>query len=118
LKENRAFVREGPIWCITEKKTKKMYMYLFNDIIVFADVNEATEEKYYESTFILLGAEIKEIKDDQSNFSLSLSLLKCSGTSSWFGSRLVRENVTHLYSFDSQTYVLVFCCPIRTKNSR
>jgi len=42
-------------------------MYLFNDIIVFADINEATEEKYYESTFILLGAEIKEIKDDQSN---------------------------------------------------
>jgi hypothetical protein len=103
LKENRAFVREGPIWCTTEKKTKKMYMYLFNDIIVFADINEATEEKYYESTFILLGAEIKEIKDDQnlrfgfllsnSNKKLVLSANTAEERKSWINdiSALIKE---------------------------
>ena len=63
LKEGRSFIREGPIHMSQDKKLKKYYLYLFSDMLVFADVNEASDEKFFESILSLTGSEIKDVAD-------------------------------------------------------
>jgi len=63
LKEMRAFVREGPLHIVTDKKIKKCFIYLFTDVVVVAEVNEATEEKGYDSMYSLNGAEVRDLLD-------------------------------------------------------
>lgn len=63
LKEGRSFIREGPVHMSIDKKQKKYYLYLFSDMLVFADVNEASDEKFFESILSLTGTEIKDMSD-------------------------------------------------------
>lgn len=46
-----------------DKKLKKYYLYLFSDMLVFADVNEASDEKFFESILSLTSTEIKDMSD-------------------------------------------------------
>jgi hypothetical protein len=64
-KDVRAFIREGPLVIVSEKKVKRGYVYMFTDSIVVSEINEGTEDKSFEQMITLAGSEVREINDPQ-----------------------------------------------------
>jgi len=58
-------VREGPTLCVTEKKIKRSYLFLFTDSLIVADVNEGTEDRTFDTMITLAGSDVRDVADSQ-----------------------------------------------------
>lgn len=64
LSESRRLIREGPVNLVLESKSKKCAIYLFSDIILILERNDATENKLFHDIIWVKGSIIKELDSE------------------------------------------------------
>lgn len=70
---SRAFVREGPITIISERKNRRGYLHLYSDVLIISELNDKNE-RVFDQMINLNGADPKELS--ASNDMYPFSILK------------------------------------------